>query len=46
MKTVVARLEEQAAEIQKVSAHLDLNKTASQIVLTNQQKSRGRIRCA
>jgi hypothetical protein len=36
MKTVVARLEEQAAQIQKVSAHLELNKTASQIVLNNQ----------
>jgi len=36
MKTVVARLEEQAAQIQKVSAHVGLNKTASQIVLNNQ----------
>jgi trimeric autotransporter adhesin len=36
MKTVVARLEEQAAQIQKVNAHLELNKTASQIVLNNQ----------
>jgi hypothetical protein len=36
MKTVVARLEEQAAQIQKMSAHLEVNKTASQIVLNNQ----------
>jgi hypothetical protein len=36
MKTVVARLEEQAVQIQKVSAELEVNKTASQIVLTNQ----------
>jgi hypothetical protein len=36
MKTVVARLGEQAAQIQKVSAHLEPNKTASQIVLNNQ----------
>jgi hypothetical protein len=36
MKTVLARLEEQAAQIQKVSAHLELNKTASQIALNNQ----------
>jgi hypothetical protein len=36
MKTVVARLEEQAAQIQKVSAQLEVTKTAPQIVLNNQ----------
>jgi hypothetical protein len=36
MKTVVARLEEQAAQIQKVSAQLEVNKTAPHIVLNNQ----------
>jgi hypothetical protein len=32
----IACLEEQAAQIQKVSAQLEVNKTASQIVLNNQ----------
>ena len=36
IQALTARLEEQAAQIQKVSAHLELNKTASQIVLNNQ----------
>ena len=35
MKTVVARLEEQAAEIQKVSAQLEVGRRAQQIVLSN-----------
>jgi hypothetical protein len=33
---LTARLEEQAAQIQKVSAQLDVSKTAPQIVLNNQ----------
>jgi hypothetical protein len=33
---LTATLKEQAAQIQKVSAHLEVNKTASQIVLNNQ----------
>ena len=36
METVARCLEEQAAQIQKVSAQLDLSKTAPQIVLNNQ----------
>jgi Chaperone of endosialidase len=36
MKTVVTCLEEQAAQIQKVSAQFEVNKTASQIVLNDQ----------
>jgi hypothetical protein len=36
METVATRLEEQAAQIQKVSAQLDVSKTAWQIVLNNQ----------
>jgi hypothetical protein len=37
MKTVIARLEEQAAQIQKVSAALEARKSSPQIVLNNQQ---------
>jgi cell division protein FtsB len=33
---LTATVKEPAAQIQKVSAHLELNKTASQIVLNNQ----------
>src|SRR5213078_3512052 len=33
---LTARLDEQAAQIQKVSAQLEVNKTAPQIVLNNQ----------
>ena len=36
MKTVVARLEEHAAQIQKVSAKLEARKSSPQIVLNNQ----------
>ncbi len=36
MEAVTARLKEQAAQIQKVSAQLGVNKTARQIVLNNQ----------
>src|SRR5438128_12251538 len=36
MKTVIARLEEQAAQIQKVSAKLEARKSSPQIVLNNQ----------
>ncbi len=35
METVVARLKEQAAQIQKVSAQLELNKSVPQVVLKN-----------
>jgi septal ring factor EnvC (AmiA/AmiB activator) len=35
-ETVTARLQEQAAQIQKVSAQLDVSKSAPQIVLNNQ----------
>ena len=36
VEAVTARLKEQAAQIQKVSAQLEVNKTAGQIVLNNQ----------
>jgi trimeric autotransporter adhesin len=36
METVIAQLKEQAAQIQRVSAQLEVNKTAPQIVLKNQ----------
>jgi hypothetical protein len=36
IKALTAQLKEQAAQIQKVSAQLEVNKTASQIVLNNQ----------
>jgi glutaredoxin len=36
LQTVTARLEQQAAQIQKVSAQLEASKTAPQIVLNNQ----------
>jgi len=36
MKTVVARLEEQAAQIQKVSDKVELSRPAPQTVLNNQ----------
>jgi uncharacterized coiled-coil protein SlyX len=36
MEALTARLNEQAAQIQKVSAQLDASKTAPQIVLNNQ----------
>ena len=36
MKTVIARLEEHAAQIQKVSAKLEARKSSPQIVLNNQ----------
>jgi uncharacterized coiled-coil protein SlyX len=36
LRTVTARLDEQAAQIQKVSAQLGVSKTAPQIVLNNQ----------
>ena len=36
IKALTARLEEQAAQIQKVSAQLELNKSAPQTVLNNQ----------
>jgi hypothetical protein len=36
MEAVTARLEEQVAQIQRVSAELDVSKTAPQIVLNNQ----------
>jgi hypothetical protein len=36
MGTVVARLEEQAAQIQKVSARLEARKSSPQIILNNQ----------
>jgi hypothetical protein len=35
METVIARLKEQASQIQQVSAQLEVNKTAPQIVLSN-----------
>jgi len=35
MEAVTARLEQQAAQIQKVSAQLELNKAAPQTVLNN-----------
>src|SRR4029077_6987028 len=34
---LLTTVKEQAAQIQKVSAHLEVNKTAPQIVLTNRQ---------
>jgi len=37
IQALTARLEEQAAQIQKVSAELEVNKTAPKIVLNNQQ---------
>jgi anion-transporting ArsA/GET3 family ATPase len=37
IQALTARLEEQAAQIQKVSAELGVNKTAPKIVLNNQQ---------
>ena len=43
---LTATVKEQAAQIQKVSAHLDVSKTAPQIVLNNQQSSRAGIRRA
>jgi hypothetical protein len=36
METITTRRKEQAAQIQKVSAQLEINKTAPQIVLNNQ----------
>jgi len=36
MQTMVAQLKEQAAQIQKVSAQLEVNKPAAQIVVNNQ----------
>jgi hypothetical protein len=36
MEAVTARLEQQAAQIQKVSAQLEVNKPAAQIVVNNQ----------
>jgi anion-transporting ArsA/GET3 family ATPase len=36
IQALTARLEEHAAQIQKVSAQLEVNKTAPQIVLNNQ----------
>jgi len=36
MKSVVARLEEQASQIQKMSAQLEVSKAAPQVVLNNQ----------
>jgi hypothetical protein len=35
METVIAPLKEQASQIQQVSAQLEVNKTAPQIVLSN-----------
>jgi hypothetical protein len=35
-EALAANLKEQAAQIQKVGAQLEVNKTASQIVLNNQ----------
>jgi hypothetical protein len=36
MEVLTAQLQEQAAQIQKVNAQLEVNKTAPQIVLNNQ----------
>jgi hypothetical protein len=36
MESVLARLKEQAAQIQKVSAEVELSKAASQLVVDNQ----------
>ena len=46
MLTITAQLKEQAAQIQKVSAHLEVSKPATSVVLNNQYSFQGITTCS